>query len=131
MARGRTGRAWRAVRDMEVPVEAMGLPLLESKLESFAMSSFYCGLGGLRFAFAYLQAVEPSAFNIDLSFRILFMVIIGGIGTILGSFLGAGFILLLPVFLNIFFHAVAGHSMDANIISALAQIIFGVLIIAF
>jgi branched-chain amino acid transport system permease protein len=75
--------------------------------------------------------VEPSAFNIDLSFRILFMVIIGGIGTIMGSFLGAGFILLMPVFLNAFFHAVAGRAIDATIISAIEQIIFGVLIIVF
>jgi branched-chain amino acid transport system permease protein len=131
MARGRTGRAWRAVRDMDVAAEVMGLSLLRTKLQAFAISSFYCGVGGALFAFAYLQTVEPSAFNIDLSFRILFMVIIGGIGTIMGSFLGAGFILLLPVFLNVFFHAVAGQSIDATVISALEQIIFGVLIIVF
>jgi branched-chain amino acid transport system permease protein len=131
MARGRTGRAWRAVRDMDVAAEAMGLSLLRTKLQAFAISSFYCGVGGALFAFFYLQTVEPSAFNIDLSFRILFMVIIGGIGTIMGSFLGAGFILLMPVFLNVFFHAVAGRAVDASIISAIEQIIFGVLIIGF
>ncbi|WP_018411338.1 branched-chain amino acid ABC transporter permease [Methyloversatilis thermotolerans] len=131
MARGSTGRAWRAVRDMDVAAEVMGLSLLRTKLQAFAISSFYCGVGGALFAFAYLQTVEPSAFNIELSFRILFMVIIGGIGTILGSFLGAGFILLMPVFLNILFHAVAGHAVDATILSALEQIIFGALIIIF
>ena len=83
----------------------MGLSLLRTKLQAFAISSFYCGVGGALFAFAYLQTVEPSAFNIDLSFRILFMVIIGGLGTIMGSFLGAGFILLMPIFLNVFFHS--------------------------
>jgi branched-chain amino acid transport system permease protein len=131
MARGRTGRAWRAVRDMDVAAEAMGLSLLRTKLQAFAISSFYCGVGGALFAFAYLQTVEPSAFNIELSFRILFMVIIGGIGTILGSFLGAGFILLMPVFLNLLFHTVLGKAIDATITSALEQVIFGVLIIAF
>jgi len=131
MARGRTGRAWRAVRDMDVAAEAMGLSLLRTKLQAFAISSFYCGVGGALFAFFYLQTVEPSAFNIDLSFRILFMVIIGGIGTIMGSFLGAGFILLMPVFLNVFFHAAFGRAIDATIISAVEQIIFGVLIIFF
>jgi branched-chain amino acid transport system permease protein len=131
MVRGRTGRAWMAVRDMDVAAEAMGLSLLRTKLQAFAISSFYCGVGGALFAFAYLQTVEPSAFNIELSFRILFMVIIGGIGTILGCFLGAGFILLMPVFLNVMFHAVLGKSIDASIASALEQVIFGVLIIIF
>ena len=131
MARGSTGRAWMAVRDMDVAAEAMGLSLLRTKLQAFAISSFYCGVGGALFAFAYLQTVEPSAFNIDLSFRILFMIIIGGIGTILGSFLGAGFILLMPVFLNVFFHSTFGKSVDATIISAAEQVIFGAMIIVF
>jgi branched-chain amino acid transport system permease protein len=131
MARGSTGRAWRAVRDMDVAAEVMGLSLLRTKLQAFAISSFYCGVGGALFAFAYLQTVEPSAFTIELSFRILFMIIIGGIGTILGSFLGAAFVLLLPIFLNVFFHAVFGKAVDASITSALEQVIFGVLIIGF
>ena len=102
MARGSTGRGWMAVRDKDIAAKVMGLSLLRTKLQAFAISSFYCGVGGALFAFAYLQTVEPSAFNIDLSFRILFMVIIGGLGTIMGSFLGAGFILLMPIFLNVF-----------------------------
>src|SRR5690349_12883176 len=131
MARGSIGRGWMAVRDMDVAAEVMGFSLLRTKLQAFAISSFYCGVGGALFAFAYLQTVEPSAFGIDLSFRILFMVIIGGLGTIMGSFLGAGFILLMPIFLNIFFHTVFGKSVDATITSALEQVIFGVMIIMF
>jgi branched-chain amino acid transport system permease protein len=131
MARGSTGRAWMAVRDMDVAAEAMGLSLLRTKLQAFAISSFYCGVGGALFAFAYLQTVEPSAFTIDLSFRILFMVIIGGLGTIMGSFLGAGFILLVPIFLNVLFHGIFGHAIDATVISAVEQVIFGVMIISF
>jgi len=131
MARGSVGRAWMAVRDMDVAAEAMGLSLLRTKLQAFAISSFYCGVGGALFLFAYLQTVEPTGFNIDLSFRILFMVIIGGLGTILGAFLGSAFILLLPIFLNIFFHALFGRAVDATITSALEQLIFGVLIIVF
>jgi branched-chain amino acid transport system permease protein len=131
MARGSIGRGWMAVRDMDVAAEVMGLSLLRTKLQAFAISSFYCGVGGALFAFAYLQTVEPSAFNIDLSFRILFMIIIDGIGTILGSFLGAGFILLTPIFLNMFFHTVFGKAVDATITSALEQVIFGVMIIMF
>jgi branched-chain amino acid transport system permease protein len=131
MARGSVGRGWMAVRDMDVAAEVNGLSLLRTKLQAFAISSFYCGVGGALFAFAYLQTVEPSAFTIDLSFRILFMVIIGGLGTIMGSFLGAGFILLMPIFLNVFFHAVFGQSVDAGVVSAFEQVVFGVMIIAF
>jgi len=109
----------------------MGLPLMRTKLQAFAISSFYCGVGGALFAFAYLGTVEPSAFTIDLSFRILFMIIIGGVGTILGSFLGAGFILLLPIFLSVLFHAVFGQAVDASLISAVELIVFGALIIVF
>src|SRR5262245_18069191 len=105
MARGSVGRGWMAVRDMDVAAEVMGLSLLRTKLQAFAISAFYCGVGGALFAFAYLPPVEPSAVGIDLSVRILFLVIIGGLGTIMGSFLGAGFILLMPVFLNTFFQA--------------------------
>lgn len=131
MARGSTGRAWMAVRDMDVAAEVMGLPLMRTKLQAFAISSFYCGVGGALFAFAYLGTVEPSAFTIDLSFRILFMIIIGGVGTILGCFLGAGFILLLPIFLSLIFHAVLGTNVDASVTSAVELIVFGALIIFF
>lgn len=131
MARGSVGRGWMAVRDMDVAAEVTGLSLLRTKLQAFAISSFYCGVGGALFAFAYLQTVEPSAFTIDLSFRILFMVIIGGLGTIMGSFLGAGFILFVPIFMNIFFHGLFGHAVDASIISASEQVLFGVMIISF
>ena len=131
MARGSTGRAWMAVRDMDVAAEVMGMPLMRTKLQAFAISSFYCGVGGALFAFAYLGTVEPSAFTIDLSFRILFMIIIGGVGTILGCFLGAGFILLLPIFLSVVLHAITGNQVDASVTSAVELIVFGSLIIAF
>lgn len=131
MTKGSIGRNWMAVRDMDVAAEVMGLSLLRTKLQAFAISSFYCGVGGALFAFAYLQSVEPAAFDINLSFRILFMAIIGGLGTIIGSFLGAAFILLLPVFLNITFHAVLGDAVDATIISAFEQVIFGAMMIMF
>lgn len=131
MVRGSVGRNWMAVRDMDVAAETMGVSLLKTKLQAFAISSFYCGVGGALFAYTYLQSLEPNAFDINLSFRILFMVIIGGLGTIIGAYLGAGFILLLPVFLNIIFHAAVGKDVDATIVSAVEQVIFGVLMILF
>ena len=101
MVRSNVGRSWMAVRDMDVAAEVIGCRIMKTKLTAFAVSSFYCGVAGALYAFCYLGTVEPEAYNLDLSFRILFMVIIGGLGSILGSFLGAGFIVLLPVFLSV------------------------------
>jgi len=131
MARGSTGRNWMAVRDMDIAAESMGVSLLKTKLQAFAISSFYCGVAGALFAFTYLQSLEPAAFSIKLSFQILFIVILGGLGTINGVFIGAAFILLFPVVLNIlgnsWFHGV----IDATVISATEQMVFGALIIIF
>ncbi len=100
MVRSNVGRSWMAVRDMDVAAEVIGFRLIRTKLLAFAISSFYCGVAGALYAFTYLGTVEPEAYNLDLSFRILFMVIIGGVGSILGSYLGAAFIVLLPIALN-------------------------------
>ena len=118
MARGNVGRSWMAVRDMDVAAEVIGIRLMRAKLLAFAVSSFYCGVAGALFAYAYLGTVEPEAYSLDLSFRILFMVIIGGFGTVLGSFLGSAFITLLPVLLSVS-------------ISNLELMVFGGLIIFF
>src|SRR6476469_1096415 len=96
MARGNIGRQWMAIRDMDVAAEVIGIRPMRAKLLAFAVSSFYCGVAGALFAYAYLGTVEPEAYSLDLSFRILFMIIIGGVGTVLGAFLGAAFIVLLP-----------------------------------
>src|SRR5216110_801648 len=100
LMRSETGRAFMAVRDMDVAAAVVGIPMLRTKLLAFAISSFYCGVAGALYAFCYLGTVEPEAFTLDLSFRVLFMIIIGGVGSILGSFLGAAFITLFPIFLN-------------------------------
>jgi branched-chain amino acid transport system permease protein len=108
MVRSSTGRAWMAVRDMDVAAEVIGIRLMPTKLLAFAVSSFYCGVAGALYAFCYLGSVEPDGFSLDMSFRILFMIIIGGMGSILGCFLGAAFILLLPIFLDITLPWLAG-----------------------
>ena len=100
LVRSSTGRAWMAVRDMDVAAEVIGIQLMRTKLLAFAVSSFLCGVAGALYAFCYLGSVEPDGFSLDLSFRILFMIIIGGVGSILGAFLGSAFILLLPIFLD-------------------------------
>lgn len=128
MVRSNVGRSWMAVRDMDVAAEVIGFRLMRTKLMAFAVSSFYCGVAGALYAYAYLGTVEPEAYNLDLSFRILFMIIIGGVGSILGSFLGAAFIVLLPVLLNMFAHAV---SLPTSVASNLELMVFGALIVFF
>ena len=128
MVRSNVGRSWMAVRDMDVAAEVIGFRPMRTKLLAFAVSSFYCGVAGALYAYAYLGTVEPEAYNLDLSFRILFMIIIGGVGSILGSFLGAAFIVLLPVFLNIVAH---GMSLPTSVASNLELMVFGALIIFF
>ncbi|MBI5909578.1 MAG: branched-chain amino acid ABC transporter permease [Betaproteobacteria bacterium] len=134
MVRSSVGRAWMAVRDMDVAAGVIGIRLMHTKLLAFAVSSFYCGVAGALYAYAYIGTVEPEAFNLDLSFRVLFMIIIGGVGSILGSFFGAAFITLLPIFLNTyaepFAHAL-GLQPPAGMVSNLELIIFGGLIIFF
>lgn len=131
MARGSTGRNWMAVRDMDIAAESMGISLLKTKLQAFAICAFYCGVAGALFAFTYLKSLEPVAFDIKLSFKILFMVILGGLGTINGAFIGAAFILLFPVLLNSVGNNVFHGAVDATIISSIEQVVFGVLIIVF
>jgi branched-chain amino acid transport system permease protein len=134
LVRSETGRAFMAVRDMDVAASVIGIPLMRTKLLAFAVSSFYCGVAGALYAYCYLGTVEPEAFNLDLSFRVLFMIIIGGVGSILGSFLGAAFVVLLPIFLNVLFGALS-HFVGIEIphawLSNIELILFGALIVFF
>jgi branched-chain amino acid transport system permease protein len=101
LTRGRLGRSWMAIRDMDIAAEIIGVSPLQAKLSAFAISSFYIGIAGAMLFANYLGAAEVGeAFGIDKSFLVLFMVIIGGLGSILGSFLGAAFLVLLPVLLK-------------------------------
>jgi branched-chain amino acid transport system permease protein len=134
LMRSETGRAFMAVRDMDVAAAVVGIPIMRTKLLAFAISSFYCGVAGALYAYTYLGTVEPEAFTLDLSFRILFMIIIGGVGSILGSFLGAAFITLFPIMLNVA-SGWAAHTFNIEIshalVSNLELMIFGGLIIFF
>jgi branched-chain amino acid transport system permease protein len=85
---------------MDIAAEIMGIRPLYAKLTAFAISSFFIGIAGALWAFIHLGAWEPLAFSIDRSNQLLFMIIIGGLGSILGSFLGAGFLWILPILLD-------------------------------
>jgi branched-chain amino acid transport system permease protein len=134
LMRSETGRAFMAVRDMDVAAAVIGIPMMRTKLLAFAISSFYCGVAGAMYAFCYLGTVEPEAFTLDLSFRILFMIIVGGVGSILGSFIGAAFITLLPILLSALFGAinyVLPGEVSHAVLSNVELIVFGSLIIFF
>ncbi len=130
IVRGRIGRAWMATRDMDVAAEIIGIRPMYAKLSAFAVSSFFIGVAGALWGFVHLGSWEPLAFDINRSFSILFMVIIGGLGSILGSLLGAAFITVLPLFLNQMPQWI-GVSVSTAMISHLEAMIFGALIIFF
>jgi branched-chain amino acid transport system permease protein len=127
LVRGNIGRQWMAIRDMDIAAEIMGIRPFYAKLSAFAVSSFYCGLAGALWAYAHLGSWEPLAFDINRSNQLLFMIIIGGLGSILGSFLGAGFILLFPILLEAG-PAAMGVPLTTETITHLQFIIFGALI---
>lgn len=130
LVRGRIGRSWMAIRDMDIAAEIIGFRPFQTKLLAFAISSFYCGLAGAMSLFLWLGSAETEAFSIDISFQVLFMVIIGGLGSILGSFLGAAFITLVPVLLTNAPQFV-GLNLATDLQKHLEVMIFGGLIIYF
>src|SRR6267378_631653 len=130
LVRGRVGRSWMAIRDRDIAAEIIGVRPLRTKLLAFAISSFYCGVAGAEFVFLYLGSAETLAFDINLSFLVLFMVIIGGLGSVLGSFLGAGFIVMVPIFLTNVPHLI-GLTMPVALQKQMELMVFGALIVFF
>jgi branched-chain amino acid transport system permease protein len=130
LVRGHIGREWMAIRDMDVAAAVIGIRPVYAKLTAFAVSSFIVGVAGGLWAFVHLGSWEPAAFNINRSFDLLFMVIIGGLGSIMGSFFGAAFIVVLPIVLDNVPRAL-GISIDTALAAHLTTMIFGALIIFF
>lgn len=130
MVRMNAGRTWMAIRDMDIAAEIIGIRPMLAKLSAFAVSSFYVGIAGALWAFTYTSSVEALAFEINRSFQVLFMIIIGGLGSIMGSFLGAAFVVLLPIFLNNA-PAMFGFQMDVALLAHIEFMIFGALIVFF
>jgi branched-chain amino acid transport system permease protein len=130
LVRGNIGREWMAIRDMDVAAAVIGIRPVYAKLTAFAVSSFIVGVAGGLWAFVHLGSWEPAAFSVDRSFQLLFMVIIGGLGSIAGSFFGAAFIVLLPILLDAL-PAYFGLPLDTALASHLTFMIFGALIVFF
>ena len=130
LVRSHIGRSWMATRDMDVAAEIIGIRPVYAKLSAFAVSSFFVGVAGALWGFVHLGSWEPLAFDVNRSFSLLFMVIIGGLGSILGSFLGAAFIVILPLLLNQVPHWL-GLPMSTATAAHFESMIFGALIIFF
>lgn len=131
---GRIGRSWMAVRDMDIAAELIGIRLLPTKLLAFAVSSFYCGVAGAMLVFLWYGGAEYDVFNVNQSFFILFMVIIGGLGSLIGSFMGAALIFILPIMLGFLLPALAapfGLTVGSALIEHLRFMIVGAAIIFF
>ncbi len=129
LVRGRVGRAWIAIRDMDIAAEIIGIRPLHTKLLAFAISSFICGVAGAELFALHLGSVETIAFDVNLSFLVLFMVIIGGLGSVMGSIMGAAFMVLTPILLtNVM---VGGMGMQAATAKHVEFMVFGGLIIFF
>ncbi|MBE2263793.1 MAG: branched-chain amino acid ABC transporter permease [Burkholderiaceae bacterium] len=134
LVRSAIGREWMAIRDMDVAAAVIGIRPMYAKLTAFAVSSFIVGVAGALWGFVHLGSWEPAAFSVDRSFQLLFMVIIGGMGSIMGSFFGAAFIVVLPIFLNQFLPAlgdVVGITISTAAVSHTELMIFGALIVWF
>jgi branched-chain amino acid transport system permease protein len=134
LVHGRIGRMWMAVRDMDIAAELMGIRLLPTKLLAFAVSSYYCGVAGALLVFLWYGGAEYDVFNINQSFFILFMVIIGGLGSLIGSFFGAALIFIMPIALGIVLPALLnpfGISIGADTVEHLRFMLVGALIIFF
>lgn len=134
LVRSAIGREWMAIRDMDVAAAVIGIRPMYAKLSAFAVSSFIVGVAGALWGFIHLGAWEPAAFSVDRSFQLLFMVIIGGMGSIMGSFFGAAFIVVLPIVLNQLLPAIGqlfGVEISTAAISHTEFMVFGALIVWF
>jgi branched-chain amino acid transport system permease protein len=134
LVRSAIGREWMAIRDMDVAASVIGIRPVYAKLTAFAVSSFIVGVAGALWAFVHLGSWEPAAFNIQRSFQLLFMIIIGGLGSIMGSFFGAAFIVVLPIILNQALPLLAapfGIEVSTALVAHVEFMIFGALIVFF
>lgn len=128
--RTRIGRAFIAIRDRDISAEVLGIPLLPYKLLSFAISSFYAGVAGGLFAY-FFRAVTPESFPLIMSIFFLAAVIVGGMGTMLGSVLGAVFMTLVPEVLKLIVGWLPLGDNAMLILSPVRTIVFGLMIVLF
>jgi len=132
LVRSRVGRAWVAIRDHDVAAKILGVNITHYKLLAFAIGSFYAGVSGALMVFFYYGVAHVGEFGLDLSIKLLAAIIIGGLGSTIGSFFGTAFIILLPIFLNVsltFLGNLSGFNVSTGIIAGVENIVFGALVV--
>ena len=131
LVQSQTGRIWMAIRDMDTAASVIGIPVASGKLKAFFVSSLVIGIAGALWAFAYLGTVDARSFNLDRSFGVMFIIILGGMGSIVGNYLGAAFMILLPILLDHVVSGSLGGAIDAGQLENCQKALFGGLIIWF
>ncbi len=131
LVNSQTGRTWMAIRDMDTAASVIGIPVVAGKLKAFFISSAMIGIAGALWAFAYLGTVDAGSFNLDRSFAVMFIIICGGMGTVVGSYLGAAFMMFLPILLDHVGAGVFGGAIDQGQLANFQKALFGALIIWF
>jgi branched-chain amino acid transport system permease protein len=130
IVRSRIGRDWMAIRDMDKAAAVIGIPVAGRQLLAYGISSFYTGIAGALFAFAYLGTADAHSFDLDKSFEVLFIVLIGGSASLFGNFLGAAFIMLTPIVLTRMVEWVGLTTiLDNGVLVNAERVLFGVIII--
>jgi branched-chain amino acid transport system permease protein len=130
LARSRIGRDWMAIRDMDKAAAVIGIPVASRKLLAYGISSFVTGIAGALFAFAYLGTADAHSFDLDKSFEVLFIVLIGGSATLFGNFLGAAFIVLTPIVLTRIVEWLdLATVFDNGVLVNVERMLFGIIII--
>ncbi|WP_050422369.1 branched-chain amino acid ABC transporter permease [Bradyrhizobium tropiciagri] len=131
LVRSQTGRTWMAIRDMDTAASVIGIPVSAGKLKAFFVSSLVIGIAGALWAFAYLGTVDARSFNLDRSFQVMFAIIIGGMGSVRGNFLGAAFMIFVPILLDHLGGGVFGGAVDPGQLENFQKALFGALIVWF
>jgi len=131
LVRSQTGRTWMAIRDMDTAASVIGIPVASGKLKAFFVSSLVIGIAGALWAFAYLGTVDARSFNLDRSFEVMFIIILGGMGSIFGNYLGAAFMVFLPILLDHIGAGLLGGAIDPGQLENFQKALFGGLIIWF
>ncbi|WP_412050599.1 branched-chain amino acid ABC transporter permease [Hoeflea sp. Naph1] len=126
-----TGRNWMATRDMELAAATIGVPTGRAKLSAFFFGAMILGLAGALLAFVYLRTINASSFSLDQSFVILFIVVIGGMSSLSGNFLGAAFVILLPTLIEFLAGRIFSGAVDSGQLANARKVLFGVMIIWF
>jgi len=125
------GRNWMAIRDMDTAAGVIGIDSKKYKSLAFSVSAFFLGTAGALWGLIFLGTTSVGSFQIDRSFQILFIIIIGGMSSIRGNYIGAAFIFLLPLVIDYFAKTFIGETVSPGLLSNFQKFLFGVMIIVF